>query len=181
MNQNPTLKSASALTDRNYRDMLAIQLRKRGCTVQEIANSLGVTARTVARILQEYNVSKPKKTAAKTPTRSEKADTLAEKMMTLRNQGYENGEIAEMLGVCYQTVHHYIGKQPTEMFKIRMKCYWETKRIEEEHRAQKAVVAQNAAKAQKKKVESVVNLCKKKLNPFEYNLLVKEINKSTAA
>lgn len=185
MNQNSIRKSTSAVrtsnAERNSRDMLAVQLRKSGCTLQQIADSIGTTSRTASRILSENSVRKPKKPSVKALTRSEKSAALSERMMELRNQGYENGEIAEMLGVCYQTVHRYIGKQPAEMFKIRMKCYWETKRIEDEHRAQKAAAAQNAAKNQEKKVRSVVNLCKEKLNPFEYNLLVKEINKPTAA
>lgn len=181
MNQNPARKSTAVLTDRNCRDMLAIQLRKRGCTVQEIADSIGMTTRTANRIFREYSIAKPKKTAVKTPTRSEKSAALSEKMMALRNQGYENGEIAEMLGVCYQTVLLRIGKQPAEMTSIRLRCNWETRRIEEEHRAQKAAAAQNAAKVQEKKIRSVVSLCKEKLSPYEYNLLVKEINKSNAA
>lgn len=185
MNQNSIRKSTSAVCtsniERNNRDMLTVQLRKSGRTLQQIADSIGTTSRTASRILSENSVRKPKKPSVKALTRSEKSAALSERMMELRNQGYENGEIAEMLGVCYQTVHRYIGKQPAEMFKIRMKCYWETKRIEDEHRAQKAAAAQNAAKNQEKKVRSVVNLCKEKLNPFEYNLLVKEINKSTAA
>lgn len=181
MNQNPILKPTSNLTDRNYRDMLAIQLRERGCTVQEIADSIGTTTRTANRIFREYSVSKPKKSAVKTPTRREKSVALAEKMMELRNQGYENGEIAEMLGVCYQTVLLHIGKQPSEMTSIRLRCNREHRRIEEEHRAQKAAAAQSAAKAQEQKIKSVVTLCRRKLNPYEYDLLVREINRPTAA
>lgn len=181
MNQNPIIKPTSNLTDRNYRDMLAIQLRERGCTVQEIADSIGTTTRTANRIFREYSVNKPKKSAVKTPTRREKFVALAEKMVELRNQGYENGEIAEMLGVCYQTVLLHIGKQPSEMTSIRLRCNWEHRRIEEEHRAQKAAAAQSAAKAQEQKIKSVVTLCRRKLNPYEYDLLVREINRPTAA
>ena len=115
MNQNSIRKSTSAVrtsnAERNSRDMLAVQLRKSGCTLQQIAYSIGTTSRTASRILGENGVRKPKKPSVKVLTRSEKSAAMSERMMELRNQGYENGEIAEMLGVCYQTVHRYIDRK----------------------------------------------------------------------
>lgn len=185
MNQNSIRKSTSAVrtsnAERNSRDMLAVQLRKSGRTLQQIADSIGTTSRTASRILSENSVCKPKKSPVKALTRSEKSAALSERMMELRNQGYENGEIAQMLGVCYQTVLLRIGKQPSEMTSIRLRCNWEHRRIEEEHRARKAAAAQSAARAQEQKIKSVVTLCRQKLNPYEYDLLVREINKPTAA
>ena len=82
-----------------------LELKKQGKTQKEIAEQLNISISSVSSRLQTI-----KRDGIVIEAPKSESDTLNEKIITLREKGMGNNEIAEKLGLCLSTISHRVGK-----------------------------------------------------------------------
>ena len=187
MNQNLTMNTSASAANSNAaiikaqniatRNAFAADLRRSGRTIQQVADSIGVSNKTAERILKKQNVQKPKKVQPFKVSEKERMRKNMEKMLELRNAGYENGEIASMMGMSYVTVRSYIGNQPKEMRKIHMKYLYEIQRLSKKSRQDKAAAAQKYASERRETVKKLAADCAAQLSVYDLDAFASEIER----
>ena len=126
-------------------------LREQGMSNAEIAKLLNCSVATITKYIgkQPEEMTNANRSKNLTPGRPRERKASVEDMLTLRENGMSNKEIAEALQVSYATVFANIGKQPAEMTK--------KKRAKKQEKCEE--VGQNSLEKCEEKPENSLEKC----------------------